>query len=379
VHLNLLQTASIVAIVQALLMAFFFLRNPKGRNLSNTILAAMLIIFALQTACSLIINSGFLFYNPQYRKPMFAVSQSVFLIGPLLYAYVRSLLDPRFRLHPKHALHAVPFLAASAYALFLFFSFNRISYWGYPGRFFVSAAVLLQNLAYFYALFRTLNAYGLTWKSFLSYIDNSKLAWVRFFIAGYIVIWIVQFQLFVGWDVLKKPQWCPYGHSLYFAAVFLFFNAMVYLGLKKPTLFSQSRKYMDSTLKESDKVRMRKRLAGLMEEQKAFTNPDLTLPELAQTLGIAPCHLSQIINESYRQNFRDFINQYRIEESKRRLQQGSKSGVLETAFAVGFNSKSAFNSAFRKFTGVTPKEFKVKAVPSSKFQVPRINQDKNAP
>jgi AraC-like DNA-binding protein len=358
-HLNLLQSASVVAIVQAILMTVFFLRNPKGRNLSNSILAAMLIIFALQTACSLLINGGMLFYHPRYRKPIFAVSQTVFLIAPLLTMYVRSLLDRRFRLRPKDALHAAPFLAASAYTLFLFFSLTRISYWGYPGRFFLSASVLIQNLAYFAALFRTLNTCGLTWKSFLSYIDNSKLAWVRFFIAGYIVIWIVQLQLFVGWDVLKRPQWCPYGHSLYFAAVFLFFNAMVYMGLKKPTLFSQSRKYVDSTLKEPDKVLIRKRLAALMEEQKIYVRPDLTLPELAQTLSIAPCHLSQIINESYQQNFRDFINRYRVEESKRRLQgKDSKCGVLETAFAVGFNSKSAFNSAFKKFAGVTPKEFK---------------------
>ncbi len=358
-HLNLLQSASVVAIVQALLMSVFFIRNPKGRNLSNSILAAMLIIFALQTASSLLINGGMLFYHPQYRKPVFAVSQTVFLIAPLLYIYVCSVLDPRFRLRQKHALHAIPFLAASVYTLFLFFNLTRISYWGYPGRFFLSASVLIQNLAYFVALFRTLNATGLTWKSFLSYIDNSKLAWVRFFIAGYIVIWVVQLQLFVGWDVLKRPQWCPYGHSLYFAAVFLFFNAMVYLGLKKPALFNQSRKYAVSTLKEPDKARIRKRLAFMMEEQKTYTNPDLTLPELAQTLSIAPCHLSQIINESYQQNFRDFINRYRVEESKRKLQgKDSKSGVLETAFAVGFNSKSAFNSAFKKFTGITPKEFK---------------------
>jgi uncharacterized membrane protein YqjE len=103
VHLNLLQAASIVAIVQAVLMAVFFLRNPKSRNLSNSILAAMLIIFALLTACSLFISSGVFFHKPQYRKPMFAVSQVVFLIGPLLYAYVHALLNPRFQLRPRHA------------------------------------------------------------------------------------------------------------------------------------------------------------------------------------------------------------------------------------------------------------------------------------
>ena len=87
----------------------------------------------------------------------------------------------------------------------------------------------------------------------------------------------------------------------------------------------------------------------------------LTLPELAQRLNISPCHLSQIINESFHQHFSDFLNKYRIEESKSILQKNEQRwNISEIALESGFNSKSTFNSAFKKHTGMTPKEFKNK-------------------
>jgi AraC-like DNA-binding protein len=85
----------------------------------------------------------------------------------------------------------------------------------------------------------------------------------------------------------------------------------------------------------------------------------LTLPELAQKLNISPCHLSQIINESFHQHFTDFVNKYRIEESKTLLKKNEQRwNISEIALESGFNSKSTFNSAFKKHTGITPKEFK---------------------
>ncbi len=84
---------------------------------------------------------------------------------------------------------------------------------------------------------------------------------------------------------------------------------------------------------------------------------------MAGKIGIHPRYLSQIINESLGQNFFDFINHYRIEEAKRMLTQtlDEHITVLEVLYEVGFNSKSAFNTAFKRHTGVTPTEFKKRA------------------
>jgi AraC-like DNA-binding protein len=290
------------------------------------------------------------------------VGNLAFLIGPLLYFYIKSLLDPNYSVQRKDWLHALPFPAAVICSFIILQHYNNFYILNYRGRLFFSAAILVQSLAYIIASFKILHSNGLTFKSFLSYIDNSKLAWMRFFISGYIVLWLIQFQLFVGWDVLGKPLWCPYTTSLYLLTAFLFFNGMVYIGLKKPETFHQSQKYQSSVLKKPDKERYQEKLTSLMSSEKPYLDSSLTLTEIAQKLEIHPIYVSQIINETLQQNFRDFVNKYRIEESKRLLTQKDQHlNILGIALDAGFNSKSAFNRAFKRHTGITPKEFKKQA------------------
>ncbi|MDX1667550.1 MAG: helix-turn-helix domain-containing protein, partial [Saprospiraceae bacterium] len=82
--------------------------------------------------------------------------------------------------------------------------------------------------------------------------------------------------------------------------------------------------------------------------------------ELAEMLDLPAKTLSQVINESLDQHFFDFINQYRIEEAKRLLclSKNSFTTILEVMYAAGFNSKSSFNTAFKKHTGTTPSQFR---------------------
>jgi AraC-like DNA-binding protein len=361
--INVLQGASFIAIFQAVFMAVFFLQHTKGQRLSNIILASMLLIFSVINASSLFLNLAPLQRSEDHHRLVFLLGQLAFLIGPLLYYYVRSLLDDRFRLRTQDWLHGVPFLGAVVCSILIVLHYDHFTIWKYPGRIYFSGFILVQSLVYAAASFSILKAHGLTVKSFLSYIDNSRLAWARFFIGGYIVLWSVQLQLFVGWDVLQSPQWCPYATSLYFLCAFLFFNGMVYAGLRRPAMFHQEQKYRNSVLKHDEKDLYHQRLLAAMTAEKLFLNPSITLTDIAQKLEVAPCTISQVINESCGRNFRDFINTYRIEESKRLLvQPEQRLNILGIALDAGFNSKSAFNSAFKKFTGLTPKQYRAQVL-----------------
>ncbi len=139
---------------------------------------------------------------------------------------------------------------------------------------------------------------------------------MRFFIGGYILLWLVQMQLFIAWDILRHPVWCPYACSLYSVIAFLFFTGIVIFALKKPETFSLSPKYRSSTLQESEKKNYHKKLLALMQNDQIYLNPSLLLPELSQEPDIAPCYLSQVMNESFHQDFNGFVNKYRIEKSK---------------------------------------------------------------
>jgi AraC-like DNA-binding protein len=99
-----------------------------------------------------------------------------------------------------------------------------------------------------------------------------------------------------------------------------------------------------------------------MQNDKPYLEPELTLEQLASKLSLKPRVLSQAINEILGQNFYDFINRYRIEEASRLLTNPSdeKITILEVLYEVGFNSKSSFNTLFKKYTGLTPTEFRKK-------------------
>jgi AraC-like DNA-binding protein len=121
-----------------------------------------------------------------------------------------------------------------------------------------------------------------------------------------------------------------------------------------------AKKYEWSTLTPERSERYLNKLLQHMERVKPFTDRELTMQKLAKQVSIPPHHLSQTINEQLGKSFSDFINSYRVAEAKRRLLDPSKShySVLAIAEEVGFNSKSAFNTVFKKHVNMTPSEFR---------------------
>lgn len=102
------------------------------------------------------------------------------------------------------------------------------------------------------------------------------------------------------------------------------------------------------------------RLKNLMDDEKLFLEPDLTLPVLAKRVDCSVNHLSQVVNSGFSMSFFDFLNSYRVQEAKAILSDSGDQpkSILDVSFAVGFNSNSAFYAAFKKATGVTPAQFR---------------------
>jgi AraC-like DNA-binding protein len=108
----------------------------------------------------------------------------------------------------------------------------------------------------------------------------------------------------------------------------------------------------------ADLLPWRARLLTLMQDQRPWLEPELTLPQLAQRLGIHPNVLSRIINTGCGQNFNDFVNSYRVAQARQLLAdpQFAHYSLLGVALASGFNSKSTFNRVFKKLTEQVPGE-----------------------
>jgi AraC-like DNA-binding protein len=122
----------------------------------------------------------------------------------------------------------------------------------------------------------------------------------------------------------------------------------------------QSKKYEKSSLTAEIQSSTLRKLEEVMSSEKPFLDPGFSMPVLARRLGISTHHLSQILNEELKQNFFDFSGTYRIREAQKLLTDDESSYIKieEIAQMVGYNSKSAFNTAFRKVTGSTPSEYK---------------------
>jgi AraC-like DNA-binding protein len=155
------------------------------------------------------------------------------------------------------------------------------------------------------------------------------------------------------------------------------FFAIVYFSMKQKEIYlftiEQKNEIIYTTIKENSKKQQPKKLIQdqkleelkvvllhLMENEKPFLDSELTLVKLASMMDISIHQLSYLINTGLDENFYQFVNKYRIEEAKKLIldEKMSHLNFQGIAFEVGFNSKSAFNSTFKKCTGHTPSEYK---------------------
>ena len=119
-------------------------------------------------------------------------------------------------------------------------------------------------------------------------------------------------------------------------------------------------RYKRSIERKYDSVLIESRLIQLMEEEKLYTDYELTLKSLSDMLMISPHELSHLLNNRFNKNFNTFVNSYRIAEAKALLLRYPGMGILEIAFSAGFNSKTSFYNYFLREIGESPKDFRGK-------------------
>ncbi len=117
-------------------------------------------------------------------------------------------------------------------------------------------------------------------------------------------------------------------------------------------------RYERSRIKGLDVQQIIQRLYEIMEDEKAFADEELSLPNLARELNISTHQLSEILNEHIQKNFNTFINEFRIEEAKKLLLEEPDRSVLSIGVAVGFNSNTTFCTVFSKMVGMSPKQYR---------------------
>lgn len=159
------------------------------------------------------------------------------------------------------------------------------------------------------------------------------------------------------WITLLSIAGC--GVLFYFYSRLLARYRQVKLSLLSKGAELSKEKYGKSKMEEAEMEAIKDRLLKWMDDGKPYLNPDLKLPELAESISCQPAEISQVLNRHLQINFADFINQYRIEEFIDRVQDPSASRYTLTSLSelCGFSSRTSFFRSFKKIKGKTPAEY----------------------
>ncbi|MBX2872441.1 MAG: helix-turn-helix domain-containing protein [Saprospiraceae bacterium] len=174
--------------------------------------------------------------------------------------------------------------------------------------------------------------------------------WLCLLILAMLILWavyfFVSFRYFISGSI---------AFSLLFYAFYIYF---VFHKKVAQSIFTRVRRGNARIIKQQEANHLLERLRILMQEEKPFVNPNLKSVDIAQQLDISTHEFSHLINEYLNKTFTDFINEYRVEEAKQLIATQSRYTLEAIGNQSGFNSKSAFYKAFKKFQGTTPGRFK---------------------
>jgi AraC-like DNA-binding protein len=197
-------------------------------------------------------------------------------------------------------------------------------------------------------------------RNYFSDTNKMDFSWLQTILFGFSLVILGDISYFIlKWIITPAPNFMI---NYIYSFVLIIAIYIVLNGLRKPERFRTDyfkEKYKKSNLQMDEKETIKKRLENTLINKKICLEPNITLSDLAKEITIHPKYLSQVINECYQQSFYDFVNLRRIEEAKLLLADKKQNLTIQEVFYdVGFNSKSSFNKAFKKYTNKTPTEFK---------------------
>lgn len=290
-----------------------------------------------------------------------------FLIAPFLWFYTREITRHPITWSWNLLLHFLPFLLIIAFSLSVrqFADQQFITILDNHSRVIKSIfwlVLVIQFSSYQFFTHKKWNAYRHMLQQEVSNTENVEISWVRFFLVIFLGINLLfLFGLFATIH-LDNEIWVIKTTAFIFSfSVF----ALGYKGILQKEVFQKGERVTlqapnASTPANKPDQQLIDTLLAYMGTKKPYLDPELTLSSLAKDLNISRSNLSQLINDGIGENFYDFVNKYRVEEVKRLMTdpEVKNFNMLGLALEAGFKSKSTFNLIFKRFTGLTPTEYK---------------------
>jgi len=337
---------------------------PKANRPANRFLAIALAVVVLWIARILGIDIGLSNYIPNWsRLPL----QFSLAPGPLIFFYVLKIIRPVYKFRPKDLLHFSPLLlelgahllevkesvmtGAATYNTLTFQQLNPI----------LQLLAFMSVSTYLYASHRLIERFYLRLKFNGGDRCRYEFRWLHRLLVGFSLLWL----LWVPYTVIDYLYYHdqPGIHAYYplyllLAAMTLWMAVVAFLrpevGVQADTL---------PVLKPLLPAELKRKgiwLKKVVKEKRYYEDPELSLSSLAEKFELTTHELSRILNTVLKKNFNDFINEYRVQEAIRKMQDSAYDHItlLGIGYDSGFNSQSTFNRIFKQMTGKSPLEYK---------------------
>ncbi|XLS30966.1 helix-turn-helix domain-containing protein [Flavobacteriaceae bacterium M23B6Z8] len=373
---NLYSTPLLLLVLQGLIFALLLLNRYRKEKFIPDLLLALLLIITGYHRTSYTIGFMGWYDTFQNTKINYYLINFSFALGPLIYFYVASTLKANFTFKKIHLLHLLPVTLYIIYRLIILFHDMNSPGWdtGYNGEWelkynqkygliVTSIFNFAHQLLYYAFTIQLYFAYRQKIKQYFSNTYRLELNWLRNFLLIFVFLFIYS-NVQIVIDEFINLSWIDRWYIQLLSSI-----ALVYLGIKAYFTDVSGLRKLTFQLPEnkselkSDKTRTYDKeinlLINYMRSEKPYLNPELTMPQLADSLQMSPNELSEVINQGLKMNFNDYINSFRVENVKSMLPDPkyAQLSMLGIAFESGFNSKATFNRVFKKFAGVSPSAF----------------------
>ena len=329
---------SLLGAFNGIILALYFIFFAREKKRSDVFLGLLLLVVSIRIG-----KSVFFYFNHNLSSVYIHIGiMACTLIGPLLYLFVRSESVRDRKVKWYDALHLLPLLVIVVIAI-------RTSYWEHRDLW----RSLVELIYWQWFVYLIVAGFVLipVFKSFGAKKEkgDSSSIWLVSVFVGISIIWLAY----------KTSRYTSYiVGAVSFSFVFYVSGLLIYRFSKIKREELESKKNAKQNLDEEFVTDLERQIQLLLERDDFYKNPNLKMPDLASKLNTTPHLLSQYLNESLNKNFSQFINEHRVEEAVKLLSSSSKLTVEAIAYDSGFNSVSAFYTAFKNKKGMTPAAFK---------------------
>jgi AraC-like DNA-binding protein len=368
-----------VIFISGIFLSFFIvmlLLTKKQKALPDKILAIWISIIGIHLLGFHFKQIGFW---EAYPHLIGTTAPLPLLHGPMLYLYTLYSMRADRSIRRIDYLHFVPTVVSYLYMTNFFFFYSAEEkimldngeiedYQVFS--LILLIAILISGITYAILSYRLTLKHRQKIDNHFSFREGINIKWLRYCILGIGLVFLSAAIIYMVRDA--------FGFQFSFNADYIIYTILIglvfyigYFGIKQENIFTSNdtidhvktnqgevaEKYRNSGMKSDLVKKLYGQLLKIMEEEKPYLDPRLSLSGLSKLLDISPNQLSQIINQEAGVNFHDFINNYRVEEFILRAQQNKNFSILALALDSGFNSKSSFNYIFKKKKGLSPSKY----------------------